>query len=493
MASIIINGEIETGSAEFGTAFDPALPLVVEFDGTCVKTNLLLEFLLALLKQKPQYLFLAPFWLVRGKAYLAQQIARRACVDVGLLPYRTEFLEYLKSRRKCGRSIILATRTDLQVSRQVADYLMLSDASLHREGAVTLLEKAQLRRMVRRLGEGGFDYATSGSPDLTVVSSARKVILVHPSRKARLDIPKLVSVERVFDEQRRRFTDYLTPLRPQHWIKNLLVFVPVLAAHRFYEISLLERSLVAFAGLCCVASAGYLFNDLFDLSADRHHPRKRLRPFAVGDLPLSYGLVVIPCLIGLGCAAGAWLSPLSVVMLLSYFVLAIAYTLYIKRIVLLDVLVLAGLYTLRIIAGSAAVWIWPSPWLLGFSMFLFLSLALVKRYSELVIMRKIDGDTAKARSYELGDAELLAAKGTASGYGAVFVLALYITSGPAAALYGRHQLMWFLCPLLLYWIGRMWLLAHRGKMNDDPVVFAATDPISRILLLLMLGTAVLAL
>ncbi len=267
----------------------------------------------------------------------------------------------------------------------------------------------------------------------------------------------------------------------------------MLAAHRFYEVVLLRRSLIAFAGLCCLASSGYLFNDLFDLSADRHHPHKRLRAFASGDLPLSYALILIPGLAALGCVAGLVLSPLSLGMLLTYFVLTLAYTLYLKRIVLLDVIVLAGLYTLRIIVGSAAVQIWPSPWLLAFSMFLFVSLALVKRYSELVLMRKIDGDTARARSYELGDAELLAAKGSASGYIAVFVLALYITSGPAGILYGRHQLMWFLCPLLLYWIGRMWLMAHRGKMDDDPIVFAVRDPVSRILLLLMMGTAFLAL
>ena len=220
--------------------------------------------------------------------------------------------------------------------------------------------------------------------------------------------------------------------------------------------------------------------------------QKRLRPFASGRLPLSYALVMIPVLVVLGCVLAVLVSRLLVGMLLLYFALTLTYSLYIKKVVLLDVIVLAGLYTLRIMAGAAAVAIWPSEWLLAFSMFLFLSLALVKRYDELVVMRSVDGDHARARGYEISDAELLASKGTASGYIAVLVLALYITSGAAKALYGRHEFMWFLCPLLLYWVGHIWLVAHRGKMHDDPVVFALRDRTSRILIVLMLGTALLA-
>lgn len=493
MTSIVVNKELVNESDEFGDALEPALPLVVDFDCACTKTNLLIEFLLALLRQKPCCILLAPIWLTRGTTYLAQQLASRTCMDVSLLPYRVEFLGYLRRARECGRSIIMVTATDLRLVRQVVDYLILSDTSSSDRGSITLVNKVQLDNVIHQFGERGFDYATNGSGTLTALSSARKILLVHPSKKAKTDVSRLAPVERVFDERKRQWTDYVRPLRPQHWVKNLLAFIPVLAAHRFYDLELLERALIAFMGLCCLASAGYLFNDLLDLSADRHHPRKKFRLFAAGCLPLSYPLILIPMLVCLGCAAGVLLSPLSLAMLLTYFVLTLAYTLFIKRVVLLDVIVLAGLYTLRIVTGSAAVHIWPSPWLLGFSMFLFLSLALVKRYSELVAMKGIDGDSAKARSYEMDDAELLAAKGTASGYVAVFVLALYITNGPAGTLYGRHQLMWFLCPLLLYWIGRMWLMAHRGKMHDDPVVFAATDPISRILFLLMLGTAILAL
>jgi 4-hydroxybenzoate polyprenyltransferase len=236
-----------------------------------------------------------------------------------------------------------------------------------------------------------------------------------------------------------------------------------------------------------------VINDSFDLPSDRHHPRKRFRSFAAGDLPLSYGLAMSPALVGLGCLIGTLVSPLFLCVLLIYLALSLTYSLHVKKVALLDVIVLAGLYTMRIMAGCAAIAIWPSHWLLAFSTFLFFSLALVKRYGELVIMRTIDGDGARARGYEVSDGELLAAMGIASGYLAVLVLALYISSNTAQALYGRYELIWFLCPLLLYWISHIWLIAHRGRMPDDPVVFAMSDRTSRILGLLMLAVTVLAL
>jgi 4-hydroxybenzoate polyprenyltransferase len=286
---------------------------------------------------------------------------------------------------------------------------------------------------------------------------------------------------------------YLRPLRFRHWLKNLLVFVPLLAAQRIFEDALWWKATLAFVAFGCCASAGYVLNDLLDLTADRRHPVKRLRAFAAGDLPLSYGFIIIPVLAGVGCMIGLRISPLFLLFALIYCALSLTYSLCIRKVVLLDVIVLASFYTMRIMAGSAAVAIWPSHWLLAFSTFLFFSLALVKRYSELAIMRRVDGDLATARGYELDDGELVASMGVASGFIAVLVLALYINTDTAQAFYGRYQVMWVLCPLLLYWIGHIWLIAHRGKMPDDPVVFATKDRTSVILILLMLATALLAL
>ena len=467
-------------------------PLVVDLDGTLFKTDLLLESFFSLLRQAPLAALAVPFCLLKGRAHLKREIASRVRLDAALLPYRTALLEHLRIERGKGRSIVLATASDELLAQQVADHLQLFDSVLASDGNANLSGERKRERLVSQLGERGFDYAGDGSVDLPVWASARKAIVVNPNPRLLRAAGKVAAVESVFDDSRPSLAEYLKALRPQQWLKNLLVFVPVLAAHRFNESALMLRSLLAFAAFCCCASTGYLLNDLLDLSADRHHPRKRLRPFASGRLPLSYGLVMIPALLVLGCVLAAFGSRLLVGAVLLYLALTLTYSFYIKTVALLDCLVLAGLYTLRIMGGAAAVAIWPSPWLLAFSMFLFVSLAFVKRYDELVVMRGVDGDHAKARGYEISDAELLASKGTASGYMAALVLALYISSSAAKALYRRPEFMWFLVPLLLYWVGRMWLVAHRGKMIDDPLVFALRDRTSCILIALMLGTTLLA-
>ena len=472
-------------------------PLVIDLDGTLIKTDLLIESVLALVRKQPLYVFLLPLWMALGKARFKQQVARRVVLDVRVLPWRNEFLDYLTRQRAEGRSLVLATGSDIRVARQVADHLKLFDLVLASDGSTNLCGESKRNRLVREFGEKGFDYAADGGGsarrDLTVWASARKAILVNPDALARSEAARVAVIDQVFADRGKGLADRVKALRPMHWLKNLLVLVPVFAAHRFHENALLEKSLLAFVAFGCCASSGYLFNDLIDLDADRHHPRKRSRTFAAGDLPLSYALVMIPALLVCGCFLGALVSPQFLAILLIYFVMSVAYSLHIKKVAVLDVLFLAGLYSVRIVAGSAAVGIWLSHWLLAFSIFLFFSLALVKRYSELVIMHRIDGDGARARAYEFSDGELLAAMGTASGYLAVLVLALYIASEKAQLLYAQRELLWFLCPLLLYWISHVWLTAHRGRMHDDPVVFAISDRTSRILILLMLATATVAL
>jgi 4-hydroxybenzoate polyprenyltransferase len=467
--------------------------LVVDLDGTLLKTDLLLESVLVLLKQKPLCLFLLPVWLMKGKAYLKQQIARRVELDVSVLPYRSDLIEYLKGQRNGERLIVLATASDMRPAQQVAEYLKVFDRVYASDGITNLAGKSKRNRLVEVFGEKAFDYAGNDWHDLQVWSAARKAIVVAASRVVSLRVAQVAQVDRVFEKQRRGLLAYLRPLRIRHSLKNILVFVPLLAAQRLLEVPLLEKAILAFVAFQCFASGGYLLNDLFDLHADRHHPHKRLRPFAAGDLPLSYGLFMIPALVALGCVISLLVSPLLLAILLIYLALAAMYSFYVRKVVLLDVIVLAALYTIRIMAGSAAVSIWPSHWLLAISTFLFFSLALVKRYGELMIMRRIDGNGATARGYELDDGELLAAMGVASGYLAVLVLALYINSDKAQVLYGRYELIWFLCPLLFYWISYVWLIAHRGKMPDDPVVFAVSDRTSQIVALLMVAITLVAL
>jgi 4-hydroxybenzoate polyprenyltransferase len=451
----------------------PPVPLVVDLDGTLVKSDLLIESLLDLLRKHPLCLFLLPWWLARGKARFKHEIGRRVSLNTAALPWRTEFIEDLRRQRAEGRSLVLATGSDARTAGQIADHLQLFDVVLATDGTRNLAGEHKRHYLVDRFGEKGFDYAASGErDDLIVWKSARSAILVN--------------------RESGGVAKRLGALRPRHWLKNLLVFVPLIAAHRFNNFASLERTLLAFIAFGLCASSGYLFNDLLDLESDRYHPQKRFRPFAAGDLPLSYALTMIPTLVIAAGLLSALVSPLLFAILAIYFAMSAAYSFHIKKVAVLDVLFLAGLYTVRIMAGSAAVGIWSSHWLLAFSIFLFFSLALVKRYGELVIMRGVDGDRAKARGYELNDEELLAAMGIASGYMAVLVLALYISSTKAPALYAHPQLLWLLCPLLLYWISYVWLISHRGKMQSDPVVFATSDRTSQILIILMAETAMLA-
>jgi len=467
-------------------------PLVVDLDGTLVETDLLIESLATLLRQQPRALFALPGWLLKGRAHLKQEVARRVQLDPTLLPYRTSLLDYLRSEHGQGRAIVLATASDERFANQIADHLKLFDLVLASDGTTNLSGKRKGSRLVELFGARGFDYVGNESRDLAVWSAARKAIVVSPNPRLLRKVAKVAEYESRFADRAASLREYLRALRPEHWLKNILVFVPVLAAHLLVAPGLLARTAIAFVAFCCFASSGYLINDVLDLQADRRHPQKRLRPFASGRLPLTYALTMAPALTALGCLLAGLLSWLSLGILILYFTLTLAYSLGLKRVALLDILVLASLYTLRIIGGSAATALWPSVWLLGFSMFLFTSLAFIKRYAELVVMRGIEGDHATARGYELGDAELLASKGTASGYAAVLVLALYIASGAVKARYSRHELIWFVCPLLLYWLGYLWLIAHRGKMHHDPLVFALRDHTSRILILLMLGTVMLA-
>ena len=470
----------------------PATPLVVDLDGTLVETDLLLESIARLLRQQPLTLLALPLWLLRGRANLKREVAQRVELDPTLLPYRTALIDYLRAERNKGRPIVLATASNERSANDLAAHLKLFDRVMASDGSTNLSGERKRARLVEQFGERGFDYVGNEFRDLPVWASARRAIVVNRNPRLLRAVARVADYESAFADRSATARDYLSALRPKHWLKNLLVFVPVFSAHLFLIPELLARTFVAFVAFCCCASAGYLVNDLLDLQADRRHPQKRQRPFASGRLPLTYGLLMAPALVALGCLLAGMLSGLSLGILLFYFVLTLAYSIELKQVALLDILVLASLYTLRIVAGSAAIAVWPSVWLLGFSMFLFTSLAFVKRYAELVIMRGIEGDHATARGYQLSDAELLASKGTASGYAAVLVLALYIASGAVKTQYSRHELIWLVCPLLLYWLGYVWLIAHRGKMYHDPLVFALCDRTSRILTLLMLGIVLLA-
>jgi 4-hydroxybenzoate polyprenyltransferase len=285
---------------------------------------------------------------------------------------------------------------------------------------------------------------------------------------------------------RSRVLALLQAMRVHQWVKNLLVFVPILLDHRLFERDVVLRGLIAFVAFCLAASGGYVLNDLMDLEADRHHPDKRDRPFASSTLPVSLGIVLAPLLLGASIVTGVSLLPQEfTALLLLYIVLTAAYSSYLKRIAVLDVLLLAGLYTLRVLAGVAASGVRFSTWLLAFAMFLFLSLAFLKRHAELLALEPDQPVGVRRRGYLTGDVQWLGTMGSASGYLAVLVLALYLNSDEVVRLYRKPAVLFLVCPLLLFWTGRMWLLAHRGQIHEDPIVASARDPASYIVAMLV--------
>ena len=448
--------------------------LVVDLDGTLIKTDLLIETTVALLKRNPFALPLLVLWLTRGKANLKEQIAERAVIDAVTLPYNAEFLDFLRAEHAAGRKIWLATASHRKFAEQVAAHVGIFDRVLATENGHNLSGQAKLDALVSNLGANAFDYAGNALVDLRIWSHARRAVVVHPERGVEAAARRF-TVERIFPRERPRWRTYLKAIRVHQWLKNALVFVPLLLAHRVMEWPLIVDSMIAFLAFGMTASSAYVLNDLLDLTADRHHPQKRHRPFASGDLAPSACFWLVPSLL-LGAGALTTLLPRAFgVVLIIYLAGTLAYSFKLKHHPMLDVMTLAGLYTLRIIAGVVAIAVAPTFWLLAFSVFIFLSLALLKRYSELRGMQREGKQEGRERGYHVGDLTILSAAGIASGYLAALVLALYVNSPEVLRLYRTPEAIWLVCFLLLYWVSRVWMIAHRGRMHHDPIVFTLTD------------------
>jgi 4-hydroxybenzoate polyprenyltransferase len=435
------------------------VPLCVDLDGTLLKSDMLMETLAGVLRRHPLLALAVPFWLLRGRAALKSELARRAEIDVTHLPYDRELLKELQRQRSEGRRIYLATASDELVARKIADHLGIFDGVIASDGRNNVKGEAKARVLVERFGEKGFDYAGEDRHDVPVWKRAREPLVVK--------------------RESRPLRALLRGIRAYQWAKNVLVFVPLATAHRL-DMESFVLALLAFAAFSLVASSVYLVNDLVDLQDDRRHPVKRERPIAAGDLGIDTAILLVPVLLA-GAVAITLLLPWEFGLLLGVYVAVnVAYSLALKRVALLDVFILAALYTLRILAGAAAISVPVSHWLLAFSLFAFLSLALIKRFVEVSNVAARDETRVGGRGYLAGDGALLAMLGTASGYLSVLVFALYITSPQVVTLYRRPELLWFAVPLLLYWMSRIWFLAHRGQVTEDPLLFSLGDPASHV-------------
>ena len=454
----------------------PLLPLCVDLDGTLVKSDTLLDALCQFVRRYPDQLWRLPVWLAGGRARLKMELAARAPLDVARLPYNTELLRYLQAQKRAGRALYLTTGADGALAGRVAAHLGLFDEVLASDGVTNLTSSKKLALLESRFG--AFDYVGNSTADLPLLDGARQAMLANPTRGVLIAVRiQQIPIARTFLDQRPRARTLVKAIRVHQWAKNILLLAPLLLSHK------LSRGpvLAVIAAMFCfsfMASANYLVNDMLDIESDRRHPGKRFRPFAAGDLSVSSGLGLALLLAAASLALLPWLPRAFAFWLGVYIVSTAAYSVYLKRIALVDVLVLSGLYTLRMLAGGAATGTVISPWLAGLSSFLFLSLAMVKRFSELENLRERGATATHGRGYLVADLEQIRAFGTASAYAAVLVLSLYITRPDVAGLYKHATRLWLVVPLLVYWLNRVWLLASRGELDDDPVIFAIRDRVS---------------
>jgi len=456
-----------------------ATPLVVDLDGTVIRTDMLYESFFASATEGFGHHWSTVGALLRGKAHLKAHLAGACTIDYSLLPYNSEVLDLIRDAKNDGRRVYLATASNRRHAEGIAAHLGLFDGIFASDGTVNISGSAKARVLIEAFGNGCFDYVGNGHVDLEIWSHARKAYVVSDASALRRKVELLGVSTGCIDTPRPSLRVWLKALRIHQYAKNALIFVPLLTAHA-YELHFVLSALLAFVAFSLCASSVYLLNDLIDLRADRQHPSKQNRPFASGSLPLAHGVVAIPVLLALAYLCAALSSMLFTAVLTAYFALTLAYSFTLKRRLMVDIVVLATLYTTRVIAGAAALPVVPSEWLLAFSMFVFTCLALVKRYVELALRIDRELPDPSNRNYRLIDLPIVGALAAASGFNAVTIFALYVSSPAVVGLYRHPQLLWLLCPILMYWLSRMVILAHRRVIDDDPIVFALRDRNSRI-------------
>jgi 4-hydroxybenzoate polyprenyltransferase len=455
------------------------IPLVVDLDGTLVRTDMLYESFFASATEGFEHHWSTVAALRRGKAYLKAHLAGACTIDYGQLPYNSEVLNLIRNAKSEGRRVYLATASDRRHADGIVAHLGMFDGVFSSDGVVNLSGNDKARRLVEVFGDRGFDYIGNNHVDLAIWSHARKAYVAGNSTVLVRKVELLGIPMESVDLTRSSFRVWLKAMRIHQYAKNALIFVPLLTAHA-YAFHYLLNAIFAFVAFSLCASSVYLLNDLIDLRADRQHPTKLNRPFASGAIPLAHGVIAIPILLAIAFICATFTSWWFTAVLTAYFALTLAYSFTLKRRLMVDIVVLATLYTTRVIAGAAALPVVPSEWLLAFSMFVFTCLALVKRYVELAMRIDRELPDPSNRNYRLMDLPIIGALAAASGFNAVTIFALYVSSPAVEGLYRHPKLLWLLCPILMYWLSRMVILAHRRVVDDDPIVFALYDRNSRV-------------
>jgi 4-hydroxybenzoate polyprenyltransferase len=450
--------------------------LCVDLDGTLIRGDLLWECVLVLLKTRPVTLLLLPFCLLSGRASLKRKLAARIDLNPACLPYRQQVLDLIQQEKAAGRRTALVTAADQNLAETISSYLGLFDEVHGSDGHLNLKGATKAAFLAQQFGEDGFEYVGDSAADVAVWRNARAAYVVGTQIRAE-QAAAVTTLKSTILVTRPSFRTWINALRGHHWAKNLLLFLPMFLAHNL-AIGPLVRTFLGFAlyGFC--ASGLYILNDLLDLHSDREHPWKRKRPFAAGDISIPEGLLASTVLLSTALGLGFFLDVQFGFALLGYAALTMLYSFYLKKIALLDVFVLSSFYSFRILAGALITGTPLSQWFLAFSMFFFLSLAMAKRYSELLHAQDLVVAGNSGRGYHTGDRELLLSLGVGSSFSAVVIFSLYVHSQDVGLLYSSPEFLFLLCPIVLYWLSRTWLMAHRGELKEDPVTLAIRDPVS---------------
>ncbi|MDG2334292.1 MAG: UbiA family prenyltransferase [Myxococcota bacterium] len=469
------------------------LVLVVDLDGTLIRSDLLWESIFAVLGRRPWVLLMIPFWWLGGRAALKGRMAELYAPVPESLPYRPEVLDYCRAAAANGRRLVLASASPLPWVQAVADFLGIFQGVLATEGDRNLKGAAKLEAIQDRLEGSPFAYIGDSPADKPIWQASEEALGAGLGRRARRSLVSQHRHRELSSPARRGMPAWLSALRLRQWAKNGLLLVPLILAHEFSDGARAGGVALSFLLFCAVASAGYILNDLLDFESDRAHPKKRERPIASGELGIGHAVALLGAiLLGALAVTLAWAPKGLLLMLVAYMGTTLSYSVFFKRVLLLDVLVLASLYTLRILAGGVAGAVAVSPWLLAFSAFFFLSLALVKRHAELIQARDQALPRNRRRDYQVEDIPMIETVGVSSGLVSVLVLCLFISSSDVSRLYATPEILWLICPAMLYWVMRIWFLARRGLLDDDPVLFATRDARSYVVAVLALAIIVAA-
>jgi 4-hydroxybenzoate polyprenyltransferase len=462
----------ENDQNQRGARESELIPLVVDLDGALLRTDLLLESALRLVKQKPWTVLSMPLWILHGRSHLKRKICNLVQMDVTRLPMHMELLAWLKEEKSRGRQLVLATASDRDQAYSVVESLQLFDVVLGSDGKHNLKGQHKLKAIAGVFGYQ-FDYVGNSRADLEIWRSCRQAILVNAPDVVERSAGRGGNVSRVFPRESGRWREVLRALRSYQWVKNLLVFVPAITSHTIFHWAVAIHAMLAFLAFGFFASGVYVMNDLLDLEEDRNHSNKKERPFASGRLPIAHGIALLVVLLSLGVGTGVLAGGQFLGILIAYLALTSWYSFHLKQIPLIDVFTLTALYILRIIAGHVITGIAFSNWLLLFAFFLFLSLAFSKRAAELISLGSTHHEVLLGRGYVPRDYGVVVAAGICSAFLSTLVLALYINSHEVQKLYRSPLLLWGLIPVLLYYLTRLWLICGRGQLTDDPILYTA--------------------